>query len=241
MVFVPTPLVADEMSGMLSYHTPKRSDRPASSGRDNPPFGGGWAKMVHEFRNHLTMVLAGTTELRATLPPALASQYADTFQDMESSVQFLDVLLTWMDASVASGPQTIAEVGDLLRRAHGLAAPGLRPRVSFSIEPRPAGVRNRGAAVECALAALITELGRVPDPRRLSDGDVPPLSWEVRASVRSERGAVAIMLTSTAGQPAPGGWRVMLAEALLASVGARVETPLRSSGSAGFVVRFRST
>jgi hypothetical protein len=195
--------------------------------------------MVHEFRNHLTMVLAGTTELRDSLPSGLAAQYADTFQDMESSVQFLDALLTWMDASFSQGPQAIAEVGDLLRRAHLLAAPGLRPRVSFSIEPRPAGVRNRGAAVECALAALITELGRVPDPRPMADSvSTVPIGWEVRASVRSDKGVVSICLTSTAGQPPPGGWRVMLAESLLASVGARVDA--YRSGGAGFVVRFRS-
>ena len=196
--------------------------------------------MVHEFRNHLTMVLAGATELRSTLPTAQAARYADTFQDMESSVHFLDVLLTWMDASFTTGPQAIAEVGDLLRRAHGLAAPGLRPRVTFAIEPHPAGVRNRGAAVECALAALITELGRVPDPHRATgDSMSRPTGWEVRATVKAERGAVAVILTSTAAQPAPNGWRVMLAEGLLSGLGARVE-PLRTGG-AGYVVRFRST
>jgi hypothetical protein len=225
------------MPRLSPYQTVKRADRLANGGHDTGPFGGGWSKIVHEFRNHLTMVLAGTTELRATLPPSATAHYADTFEDMESSVHFLDTLLTWMDASVSTGPQAIAEAGDLLRRAHTLALPGLRNRVTFSCEVRPAGVRNRGSVVECALAALITELGRAADPDPPIDTLELPLYRDITATVRAtERGSVEISLVSSTGQPAPAGWRVLLAESLLAKVGATVEI---SRAGAGFVVRFR--
>ena len=191
--------------------------------------------MVNEFRNHLTIFLAGTTDLFSTLPPSLAAQFADRLEDMESSAEFLQTLLTWMDASVTSGTQAIAEVGDLLRRAEALAASGLPSRVSVQLHPRAAGLRNRGTTIECALAALITEVGRVPDPRPLRDADVRD-GLEIHVSVHSRPGALAIVIASDGRAPTPGGWRVALARTLLAKVGGGLE-PLATGP--GFEVRFR--
>ena len=180
------------------------------------PFDGGWIGMVSEFRNQLSIFLAGTNELFAMLPPAVAAQFADTLDDMESSAKFLQTLLTWMDASVGQGKQTIADVADLLLRAKALASTGLSPRVSVRLEPRPAGVRNRGAAIECALAALITELGRASDPG--SAGDIGSSDgFDVSVSVHPRRGTLSIVLASGGSQPGAGGWRVSLAKTLAGS------------------------
>ena len=195
--------------------------------------------MVLEFRNHLTIFLAGTNQLSAMLPRAVASEFADHLEDMESSAEFLQTLLTWMDASIGRGSQTICDVGDVLRRAESLAYTGLSARVSIRIEPRPAGVRNRGVAIECALAALITELGRVLDPRPAGDVGSAPV-FEVTVSVHPQRGALSIVLRSGGSQPMEGGWRVSIAKALLSQVGGTVETLAASDiGGAGFEVRFR--
>ena len=196
--------------------------------------------MVNEFRNHLTIFLAGTNQLSAMLPRAVASEFADHLEDMESSAEFLQTLLTWMDASIGRGSQAICDVGDVLRRAESLAYTGLSARVSIRLEARPAGVRNRGVAVECALAALITELGRVLDPRPVADGGTAPV-FEVSVSVYPQRGSLAIVLRSGGSQPQEGGWRVSLAKALLTQVGGSVEalSSVSDGFGAGFEVRFR--
>jgi hypothetical protein len=209
-------------------------------GHDTGPFDGGWMGMVNEFRNHLTIFLAATNQLSAMLPRAIASEFADRLDDMESSAEFLQTLLTWMDASLGRGSQAISDVEDLLRRAETLASTGLSSRVSIRLQPRPAGVRNRGVAIECALAALITELGRVIDPR-------PPVvgaalqPFEITVSVYPERGALSIVLASSAVQPLEGGWRVSLAKALLTQVGGTVTTLGHGPGTrgSGFEVNFR--
>jgi hypothetical protein len=196
--------------------------------------------MVNEFRNHLTIFLAGTNQLSAMLPRAVASEFADHLEDMESSAEFLQTLLTWMDASIGRGCQAICDVGDVLRRAESLAYTGLSSRVSIRLETRPAGVRNRGVAVECALAALITELGRVVDPRPQADLGTAPV-FEVTVSAHPQRGALSLILRSGGSQPPEGGWRVALAKTLLTQVGGTVEPVPRGSDSlaAGFEVRFR--
>ncbi len=205
---------------------------------------GGWIGMVSEFRNHLTIFLAGTNQLSAMLPRAVASEFADRLDDMESSAEFLQTLLTWMDASLGRGSQAISDVGDLLRRAETLASTGLSSRVAIRLEPRPAGLRNRGVAIECALAALITELGRGLDQER---GNArTPHAFEITVSVHPQRGALSIVLASNATQtgtarPMETGWRVSLAKALLTQVGGTIEAIGRGTGTrgAGFEVRFR--
>lgn len=216
-------------------------------GRDMGSFDGGWMGLVNEFRNHLTIFLAGTNQLSAMLPRAVACEFADRLDDMESSAVFLQTLLTWMDASVGRGSQAISDVGDLLRRAEGLATTGLSPRVSIRVESRPAGVRNRGVAIECAVAALITELGRIPPSRSASSDDSGALTSVVTVSVHPRRGALSIFIATSSSQaPAyfqstDGGWRVSLAKALLAQVGGTVEALDRGDAqrAPGFEVRFR--
>jgi hypothetical protein len=212
------------------------------------PFDGGWMGLVNEFRNHLTIFLASTNQLSAMLPRAVACEFADRLDDMESSAEFLQTLLTWMDASVGRGSQAISDVTDLLRRAERLASTGLSSRVSLRIEPKPAGVRNRGVAIECALAALITELGRIPPARSLSsDEPTENSSSVITVSVHPQRGALSILVASSSPQaPAhlqasEGGWRTSLAKALLAQVGGTVEMLGRGNPSRapGFEVRFR--
>jgi len=213
------------------------------------PFDGGWMGLVNEFRNHLTIFLAGTNQLSAMLPRAVACEFADRLDDMESSAEFLQTLLTWMDASVGRGSQAISDVTDLLRRAEHLASTGLPARVSLRVEPKPAGVRNRGVAIECALAALITELGRIPPMRSLSSDETGETegSSVVTVSVHPQRGALSILVVSSALQAAAhlqaseGGWRISLAKALLAQVGGTVETVGRGNPprAPGFEVRFR--
>jgi hypothetical protein len=196
--------------------------------------------MVNEFRNHLTIFLAGTNQLSAMLPRAVASEFAGRLDEMESSAEFLQTLLTWMDASLGRGSQAISDVADLLQRAETLASTGLSSRVSIRSQPRPAGVRNRGVAIECALAALITELGRVVDPRTPIDGSQPP-PFEITLSVHPQRGALSIILASSSLQPLDGGWRVSLAKALLTQVNGTVTTLGRGPGTraSGFEVHFR--
>lgn len=233
-------IVPDELSRPLSTLVPNPAERAMDGGHDKGSFDGGWMGMVNEFRNHLTIFLAGTNQLSAMLPRAVASEFADHLEDMESSAEFLQTLLTWMDASIGRGSQTICDVGDVLRRAESLAHTGLSSRVSIRLESRPAGVRNRGVAIECALAALITELGRVLTPRSLTESETPTV-FEVSVSVHPQRGALSIILASGGSQPVEGGWRVSLSKVLLAQVGGTVEPlPHASLGrGAGFEVRFR--
>jgi hypothetical protein len=216
-------------------------------GRDMGPFDGGWMGLVNEFRNHLTIFLAGTNQLSSMLPRAVACEFADRLDDMESSAEFLQTLLTWMDASVGRGSQAISEIGDLLRRAERLARTGLSSRVSVQLNAKPAGVRNRGVAIECALAALITELGRIPPVRTFAADPGPAEPTVVSVSVFPQRGTLSIFLTTNASeapsflQAGDSGWRVSLAKALLAQVGGTVEMSSRGNAQrpSGFEVRFR--
>lgn len=208
-------------------------------GYDAGPLGGCWAGMLNEFRNHLTIFLAGTTELSATLPGNVAVQFADRLDDMEASAEFLQTMLVWMDTSISGGTSVISDVSEVFRRTETLAYTGLSARTSLRFEPKPAGVRNRGASLECALAALITELGRLSP--RVSEPFGPAPRQEIRISVSPQRGALTIFVeTSAERSRAVPGWRIALARILVAHVGGTLE-PLdgAASGQTGFAVRFR--
>lgn len=199
--------------------------------------------MLSEFRNHLTIFLAGTTELHATLPNSLAAQFADRLDDMEASAEFLQTLLVWMDTSISGGTLAMCEVSDVFRRTETLAASGLPHRAHVFFESRPGGVRNRGAAVECALAALLTEVGRLP-PVRPPDAYGAPGRVDIRVYTTAQRGSLSIHIESNVEKPrstTAGGWRVALARVLLGQVGASLETPTEGApqAHAGFIVRFR--
>jgi len=203
------------------------------------PLGGCWAGMLNEFRNHLTIFLAGSTELSEALPGNVAVQFADRLDDMEASAEFLQTMLVWMDSSISGGTNAISDVTEVFRRTEMLASTGLSARTSVRFESKPAGVRNRGASLECALAALITELGRLPP--RMADPFGPVPRQEIRVSVSPQRGALTIFVETTAERSrAVPGWRVALARVLVAQLGGALE-PLdgAATGQIGFAIRFR--
>ncbi|HEX2657283.1 MAG TPA: hypothetical protein VHU40_03380 [Polyangia bacterium] len=199
-----------------------------------------WSGMLGEFRNHLKIFLAGTTELSASLPGSVAAQVSDRLEDMEASVEFLQTLLVWMDTSISGGAQVISDVMEVFRRTDNLVRPALPSRVNVRFQPSATGIRNRGAALECALAALITELSRLPPawpPHTFSDrGRV-----DIAVSVVPNRGTPTIQIEGNVQLAAnSNGWRVALARVLLGQIGGTLE-PLTGleSGRAGFSVRFR--
>lgn len=229
----------DELSGPILASVPQPANSLVDGGYDAGPLGGCWAGMLNEFRNHLTIFLAGTTELSATLPGNVAVQFADRLEDMESSAEFLQTLLVWMDSSISGGANVISDISEVFRRTETLAYTGLSARTTVRFEPKPAGVRNRGASLECALAALITELGRLP-PRR-SDPFEATARQEIRVSVSPQRGALTIFVETGAERSrAAPGWRVSLARILVAQLGGTLE-PLdpAGAGQTGFAIRFR--
>ena len=231
--------MTDELSGPILATVSQPANNLMDGGYDAGPLGGCWAGMLNEFRNHLTIFLAGTTELSAALPGDVAVRVADRLDDMEASAEFLQTLLVWMDTSISGGASVICDIGEVFRRTETLAKTGLHPRTTVTFEPKPAGVRNRGASLECALAALITDLGRLPP--RLSDPFGRPERQEIRVSVAPQRGALGIFV-ETAGErsrTAPG-WRVSLARVLVAHLGGTLE-PLdgAATGQVGYAIRFR--
>lgn len=241
MVLVTTTLsVSDELSGPILATASPAANRLMESGYGADPAAAYWSGMLGEFRNHLKIFLAGTTELSACLPGSVAAQVGDRLEDMEASVEFLQTLLVWMDTSISGGAQVISDVMEVFRRTDNLVRPALPSRVNVRFQPWATGVRNRGAALECALAALITELSRLPPawpPQTLSDrGRV-----DISVSVVPNRGTPAIQIEGNVQLAANShGWRVGLARVLLAQIGGTLE-PLSGleSGLAGFSVRFR--
>jgi len=210
-----------------------------------------WRDVLREFRNHLSIVVARSSELSTVLPGAAAAQAGDCLTDIEASAARMEGMLTWMDAALTPGAATIVELGEVMSRAVQLAAPAVRPRVEVRVEARPAAVRNRGATLESALAALLIELTRGPDafahapaPGRAVRshessarlGDALDDLTIIRLSTRAVRGELAIALTTTGAiQLVPSSWRLCLARALLASVSGVVEV---LPGGSGFEVRF---
>src|ERR1700709_252297 len=67
-----TAAVTEELSGPILASVPQPANTLMDGGFDAGPLGGCWAGMLNEFRNHLTIFLAGTTELSATLPGSVA-------------------------------------------------------------------------------------------------------------------------------------------------------------------------
>lgn len=232
-----TSTVADELSGPILAAVSQPANSLVDGAYDAGSLGGCWAGMLNEFRNHLTIFMAGTSELSATLPGAVAVQFADRLDDMEASAEFLQTLLVWMDTSISGGASVICDVGEVFRRTETLATAGLPSRTKVRFEPKPAGVRNRGAALECALAALITELGRLSP--RASDPFGPPGQSEIRVWVAPVRGALTIFVETSAQHPRSPGWRVTLAKLLVGQLGGALESLDGSNGHAGFSVRFR--
>jgi hypothetical protein len=120
-----------------------------------------WNGFLHEFRNHLTVLMAATSELRAEIPPALAWKVGDAIFETERTVQGLTALVGLVDASLHTVEPVIAPLGDVVDRAVRLAAPAAGRRTAIAAQvPRELGVRNRGSALEGLLAALVVDLAK---------------------------------------------------------------------------------
>jgi hypothetical protein len=180
-----------------------------------------WNGILHEFRNHLTVLLAAATEVRAAASAALASGISEALTETEWNVQRLNALVGFVDAAIRDGAPMVADLDDVVDRALRLAAPTLgSAAVSFRKERRM-GVGNRGSALESLLAALIVELAR-------NDG------LQIDIDAESSRGVVVLEIESNGRRPAVTSWRFVLASDLAARIGATVTT--RPEG-AGYVVR----
>jgi hypothetical protein len=170
-------------------------------------------EMLHEFRNHLMLLLAGTTEIRATIPRTVAVDLAETLDEMDATLQTLTFLATSLTAALEPGEQMISDVGDVIHRALAIAAPSTPSRVRTMVTSRPAAIRNRGRVVECALASVITDLYRAPEFRNEKTGNAN----EIGIQVHPERGALTIEIESSASQRPVPSWRTALAQRLVAS------------------------
>jgi hypothetical protein len=187
-----------------------------------------WNGILHEFRNHLTVLLAAATEVRAVAPPALTAELADALVQSEVSVERMNCLVAFVDAAVRNGAPVLADLDDVIEQALRLAAPALgRTSVSFT-KPRALRVPNRGTALECLISGLIVELSRADAQARLTGRRH---QIEVHAEIGDD--ATLLAIESNGRAPAPGAWRVALAADLASRIGAT----LVAHEPAGFVVR----
>lgn len=211
-------------------------DRLGPDGADPVRFGAVWGGVVHEFRNHLTLLLAGTTEIRSGLPASVAADLAETLDDMENGIQNINALLGAVDSAVKEGDQLLCEVDVVIERALAMAAPTLGG-VNITVKKsRPAAVKNIGTAVECALAALLADLARASDFRRRGPNLLPMVPPQIRINVQAERGSLTIEVDSSSSSPPATSWRVLLATYLAARVGCTLE---RAAARPMFVFRFQ--
>jgi hypothetical protein len=190
-----------------------------------------WDGILHEFRNHLTVLLAAANEIRVATPPSGIRAVADALAETESNVHRLNALVGFVDAAMRDGTMVIADLDDVVARALRLAAPTVgRTTVSLHKERRT-GVANRGSAFESMLAALLIDLAQA-DPRS-SSPDGGPLQIDIH--VESTRGALVLSIESVGRRPPVDSWRFALSSELAARIGATIAT---LPDGAGYLVRF---
>ena len=189
--------------------------------------------ILHEFRNHLTLLTAATTEVRTVASsPTVVPEISQALSETESNVQRMTALMMFIDAAVQDGTPETAELDQVIERALRLAAPALgRVAVSFN-KPHRIQVRNRGTALECLIAGLIVELARAGSETR-----DPIYRQQIDVFADVGGGGIVLEIDSSGRRPAAGSWRVALARELAARLGASVTTP---AAGAGFVVRLDS-
>jgi len=190
--------------------------------------------ILHEFRNHLTLLTAATTEVRTvTSSPTVVPEISQALSETESNVQRMTALMMFIDAAVQDGTPETAELDQVIERALRLAAPALgRVAVSFN-KPHRIQVRNRGTALECLIAGLIVELARAG-----CDTRDPIYRQQIDVFADVGRGAIVLEIDSNGRRPSAGPWRVVLARELATRIGASVTSP---AGGTGFVVRLDSS
>jgi hypothetical protein len=246
-------MISSQLPRSFLHDSPAERPNPDADERRFVPV---WNGILQEFRNHLTVLMAVTSELRAEIPPALALQVGDAVVETERNVQSLTALLALADASVRTVEPLISELGEVVDRAIRLAAPAAGRRVSIVANvPRRAGVKNRGSALECLLAALLVDLARSslargssrPVQRVQLDGKDHEIAHAPRIRIDAEvsRNGLAIYVESDGPRPAPGSWRSLLAADLAAKLDATLTASTEPASSAGggevaaFVVQFR--
>src|SRR5262252_6956748 len=69
-----------------------------------------WNGALHEFRNHLTVLLATATELRSVLPAPMPVEVSDALAESERNVQSLSSLIAELDAAVKTGEPVIGDL-----------------------------------------------------------------------------------------------------------------------------------
>jgi hypothetical protein len=192
-----------------------------------------WDGILHEFRNHLTVLMAATSELRAEMPPALALQVGDAMCETERNVQGLTSLVAIVDASRRTAEPMISTLGEVVDRAIRLAAPavGRRATVTTAV-PRETGVRNRGTALECLLAILIADLAWATG----GWGSETERSPRVRVEADASRRGLAIEVSCEGAHPDPTSWRFLLALDLAAKLDA---TLVSQPEVAAYVIQLR--
>ena len=190
--------------------------------------------ILHEFRNHLTLLTAATTEVRTVASsPTVVPEISQALSETESNVQRMTALMMFIDAAVQDGTPETAELDQVIERALRLAAPALgRVAVSFN-KPHRIQVRNRGTALECLIAGLIVELARAG-----CDTRDPIYRQQIDVFADVGRGAIVLEIDSNGRRPSAGPWRVVLARELATRIGASVTSP---AGGTGFVVRLDSS
>jgi phage gp36-like protein len=190
--------------------------------------------ILHEFRNHLTLLTAATTEVRTVASsPTVVPEISQALSETESNVQRMTALMMFIDAAVQDGTPETAELDQVIERALRLAAPALgRVAVSFN-KPHRIQVRNRGTALECLIAGLIVELARAGSETR-----DPIYRQQIDVFADVGRGAIVLEIDSNGRRPSAGPWRVALARELAARIGASVTSP---AAGTGFIVRLDSS
>jgi hypothetical protein len=194
-----------------------------------------WNGILHEFRNHLTVLLAAADEIRVAIPQIGAGEIAGALAETEWNVQGLTALVGFVDAAIRDGTPVIADLDDVVARALRLAAPTLgRTSVSLHKERRT-GVTNRGSALESLLAALLVDLVRAD--RKGAPGQARQDDRQLRIDIHVEatRGALLLSIESDGRRPSPESWRFDLSADLAARIGATVAT---LPDTAGYLVRF---
>ena len=190
-----------------------------------------WDGILHEFRNHLTVLLAAANEIRVATPPSGTRAIGDALAETESNVHRLNALVAFVDAAIRDGTPVIADLDDVLARALRLAAPTLGRTTVTLHKERRTGVANRGSAFESMLAALLVDLAQADPQSFCPDGG----RLQIHIHVEATRGALALSIESTGQCPPVDSWRFALSSDLAARIGATV-APLPDG--AGYLVHF---
>jgi hypothetical protein len=180
-----------------------------------------WDGVLHEFRNHLTVLLAAATEIRAASLSESAAEIAGALSETERNIGRLNALVGFVDAAVRDGAPMVADLDDVMDRALRLAAPAMGSASVSLRKERRMGVGNRGSALESLLAALIADLARHE-------------AREIDIDAESSRGAIVLEIESDGQRPEMTSWRFVLASDLAMRIGATVST---LPEGAGYVVR----